>query len=205
MAKQQAFYFDASACIGCKSCEIACKDKNNLPVGVRLRRVVEQGGGHWEMIDGFAQPVGIYTYFVSSACMHCEDPACVNVCPTGAMYKRDEDGLVLINHDKCIGCNNCALACPYGAPQYNPSAGQMAKCDFCASLNGETPACVATCPQRALNFGDLDELREQYGDECELAPLPSGDLTHPSFVMTPHRYSKKTGTDTDFNRHHLEV
>lgn len=205
MTKQLAFYHDASACVGCKSCELACKDKHNLPVGVRLRRVSEYGGGSWNIVDGYAVPGGVYTYFVSTSCMHCENPQCVKVCPTGAMHKREEDGVVLINHEVCIGCGSCSLSCPYGAPQYNPTAGAMVKCDFCTDLVDEIPACVATCPQRALDFGELDELREEHGDVDALEPLPSGSLTNPSFVETPHRYSKESGTGIGINRNRLEI
>lgn len=207
MSKQMAFYFDASACIGCKTCELACKDKNDLPIGVRLRRVFEYGGGSWMERDGVLVPNQVFSYFVSSACMHCEDPACVKACPTGAMHKREEDGIVLIDSNKCIGCRYCEWACPYGAPQFNESTGIMAKCNFCEDLqaNGEKPACVASCPQRSLDYGELDELRAKYGDLDAIEPLPDSSLTKPALVVTPHRYSQKSGTGTGRIRNQSEI
>lgn len=207
MAKQMAFYFDASACIGCKTCELACKDKNDLPIGVRFRRVFEYGGGSWGQQDGFFVPNRVFTYFVSSSCMHCENPACVNVCPSGAMYKREDDGLVLVDSDKCLGCRYCEWACPYGAPQFHEEKGCMTKCDGCADLlaKGEKPACVASCLQRSLDFGDLEELRAKYGDLDAIEPLPDSSLTGPAFVVTPHRYSEVSGKGTGRIRNTSEV
>jgi len=185
--KQMAWYFDASSCIGCKTCEMACKDTHDLPVGVRLRMVREYGGGHWVVQDGFELPVGIFTYYVSTSCMHCEEPPCVDVCPAAAMVKREEDGIVFVEAEKCIGCGYCQWACPYGAPQLNPTTGVMQKCDMCKDLQdaGEPPACVGNCPMRCLDYGELEELRAKYGDVDSIMPLPSGEITRPAFVVTP--------------------
>jgi anaerobic dimethyl sulfoxide reductase subunit B len=200
MSKRLAFYFDSSSCTGCKACELACKDKNDLPIGVRFRRVWNYGGGDWVPDDaqpGILVPNNVFTYSVSVACMHCENAACTQVCPTGAMTKR-ADGIVYVDANRCIGCRYCEWTCPYGAPQYNPSKGVMQKCDMCKDLvdAGETPACVAICPMRALDFGEYDELVAKYGPGVTVAPLPSADLTQPSFVLTPHpsaRLSKDGG------------
>jgi anaerobic dimethyl sulfoxide reductase subunit B (iron-sulfur subunit) len=191
MTKQMAFYFNASICSGCKACMTSCKDKNSLPVGVNWRRVTEYGGGTWvpdPLNPGVMVPNNVFAYAISTACMHCQNPLCVEVCPTQAMYKR-ADGIVLIDAQKCVGCRYCQWACPYGAPSFNDTAGVMTKCNFCADLQdqGLNPACVDACVMRALEFGELDELRAKYGDHNEMAPLPSADITNPSFVMTLHR------------------
>ena len=200
MAKQYAFHFDASACNGCKACSIACKSKNELPVGITWRRVYEYGGGGWVAdIDNPSQlvPGNIYAYAVSVACNHCQNPRCVEVCPASAMTKRD-DGIVLIDADKCIGCRYCEWACPYGAPQFDERVGQMTKCNMCQDLiaQGEKPYCVEACVMRALDFGELDELRAKYGTENAIEPLPEAKYTDPSFVITPHRHSQPSGQGT---------
>jgi anaerobic dimethyl sulfoxide reductase subunit B (iron-sulfur subunit) len=185
--KQYAFYFDSSACSGCKACQAACKDKHNLPVGILWRRVYEVTGGGWTR-RGDAWVSTVFAYNVSLACNHCERPICVEVCPAGAIAKR-ADGIVLIDEAKCIGCRYCSWACPYGAPQYDEQAGHMTKCTFCAdNLDaGLPPACVAACPLRALDFGDRVELEARYGNTNAVYPLPEAELTEPAWVLTPHQ------------------
>jgi anaerobic dimethyl sulfoxide reductase subunit B (iron-sulfur subunit) len=204
MAKQLGFYVDIEKCTGCKACQIACKDKNNLPVGVRWRRVFQYEGGEWVNQSGTMIPSDVYAYSVSSACMHCENALCVEVCPAGAMTKR-EDGIVEINPDKCIGCRYCSWACPYGAPQFNESLGVMTKCNMCADLvdQGQRPACVEACPYRAMDFGPLDELRAQHSNFSAPAPLPDPSITNPSVVYNPNRATKFSG-DTSGHLMNLE-
>jgi anaerobic dimethyl sulfoxide reductase subunit B (iron-sulfur subunit) len=191
MAKQLGFYVNLADCTGCKACEIACKDRKELPLGVRWRRVYEYGGGEWVQEDGMLVPHGLFHYFVSTACMHCEKPICMEVCPASAISKRD-DGIVVINPEQCIGCRYCSWACPYGAPQFNEEAGVMTKCDFCVELQakGEDPACVAACPYRALEYGDVEELKAKHGDFNDPAPMPDPSLTHPAIVYTPHKNTR---------------
>ena len=201
MAKQLGFYFDSSACNGCKACMVACKSKNNLPVDINLRRVYEYGGGGWVPDPNdrsFLVPNNIFAYAVSVACMHCEDPLCVESCPAGGLIKREEDGLVVIDEENCIGCRYCEWACPYGAPQFVEERGVMTKCDGCVDLveRGETPDCVAACVMRALEFGDIEELRSKHGDIAAIEPLPPADITKPSLVITPHRHAQFSGEGT---------
>lgn len=197
MAKQYGFYFDASACVNCKACQVACQDKNNLPAEMRWRRVLQYGGGGWVPKGNVLVPNNIFSYSISFSCMHCEKPACVQVCPTGAMSKR-ADGIVLINQDQCIGCRYCQWACPYGAPQFSETKGVMTKCTFCEDLlaKGENPACVDACVMRAIDFGELTELRAKYGNSNAIEPLPSASLTSPSFVLTPHKNAQASGKGT---------
>ena len=185
---QYGFYFDASKCTGCKTCMVACKDKNNLPVGMNFRRVTEFSGGNWRQDRATgAWHQDAFAYYLSISCNECSDPACVKVCPTKAHFKRAEDGLVLIDPKKCIGCGACLAACPYGAPQLDREARKMRKCDTCLDRRekGLNPVCVDACPQRALDFGPIDELRKKYGDRATIAPLPDADLTKPSLVIRP--------------------
>ena len=138
-------------CIGCHTCANACKMQNNVPDGMLWNRVITEG---CDAIDG---AVGEYPNltrtYVPLACQHCENPACLKVCPTGATYK-DEQGRVEIDYDRCIGCRMCVMSCPYGHPKYFPEKGVSGKCDGCYGIraNGSQPACVAGCPNRALDF-----------------------------------------------------
>lgn len=190
--ERYGFYIDTSACTGCKACQIACKDKNSLPVGLLYRKVVEVQGGEW-LPRGEAWLTSALTYFISSACNHCEQPICVEVCPTKAMVQR-EDGIVIIDADRCMGCRYCEMACPYRAPQFDPRRGVMTKCDLCIDLldAGKSPACVSACQMRVLHFGELDELRIQFGEVDDIYPLPDPDLTQPALVMTPHPEAVRT-------------
>ena len=191
MSKQLAFYVDLSKCTGCKACQVACKDKNDLPSGVIWRRVFEYTGGSWLTNAGMSVPNNVFSYYVSVACMHCQQPPCVDVCPAAAITKR-ADGVVLINQDQCVGCRYCQWACPYGAPQFNEAKGVMSKCTFCEDLlaQGQRPACVDGCPYRAMDFGPLDELQAKYGKLADPAPLPAASMTGPSVVYGPHKQTQ---------------
>lgn len=190
--KQYAFFFDANACSGCKACEMACRDKHDLGKGIQWRRIYEIAGGSWEM-ENNAMRHNLIAYNLSMACNHCADPACVHACPTKAMQKR-EDGIVFIDPDLCIGCKYCSWACPYDAPQYNYTDGLMTKCDFCMDYidEGKPPSCVAACPMRVLDFGEMEELSRKY-PEKHIYPLPDEKLTRPAFVVKNHKSAKNTG------------
>ncbi|MEH7352260.1 DMSO/selenate family reductase complex B subunit [Neobacillus drentensis] len=188
---QLGFFINNEYCNGCKACVIACKDKNDLEVGVNFRRVYENSEGDYvERDEAFIQ--NIQTFFTSISCNHCENPACVKGCPTGAMHKREEDGVVLVDQNKCVGCKYCIWNCPYGGPQYNEKIGKMTKCDFCIDLidKGENPACVGACPMRALDYGPIDELRKKYGNVRDIKGLPSSSITEPNIVINANKYAK---------------
>jgi anaerobic dimethyl sulfoxide reductase subunit B (iron-sulfur subunit) len=189
------FHLDTSACTGCKACQVACKDKNDLPVGTNWRRVFEYGGGEWRAEGGHLVPVGVFAYHVSLSCMHCEDPACLPACPSGAIRKRP-DGIVLADGERCLGCHYCEWACPYGAPQFGRHGASMSKCDFCADQLdlGGNPVCVDACPTRALHWGELERLRLAHGGLQALEPLPGPGQTRPSVVITPHRHARAAGS-----------
>ncbi|MDR2715171.1 MAG: 4Fe-4S dicluster domain-containing protein [Coriobacteriaceae bacterium] len=192
MSKQMAFYVDTSVCVGCKTCEIACKDEKNLSVGPRPRYVRALMGGSWKADEKnptvLRQDIPVFSYHVSISCNHCANPFCVAVCPAGSMQKDEETGIVSNDHETCIGCESCYAACPYKAPQLVVEDNLVYKCDFCRELldMGMAPACVETCPMRALSYGDYDELVKKYGDIRDIEPLPDSSQTLPSLVLKPH-------------------
>ena len=169
MAEQFGFLVDTINCVGCKACEVACKNRNELDSpGPRLRKVTSTESGTFP---------DVRVVHLSTSCMHCENPACERVCPTGATYK-DDKGRVEIDYDKCIGCRMCMAACPYSARTFNwnepvratgasygdarvPERGRgvMEKCTLCKERTdeGDEPMCVRCCPADARIFGDLDD------------------------------------------------
>ena len=168
---------DTSRCVACHACEVACKSANNVPVGVFWNRVLTDGGSGVETLAG-EYPNGTISVMTIS-CQHCENPACVKVCPVGATYKDPETGVVRQDYDKCIGCRMCMAACPYtGVRSFNWDEPKYAldfatgdaevplhqkhtveKCPFCYQrvTQGQTPACMVLCPGRARHWGDLDD------------------------------------------------
>lgn len=181
-----AFTFDASACTGCKACQIACKDKNNLPAGVLWRRVYEVSGGAWQR-QGQAWTTDVFAYNLSIACNHCVHPICAGVCPTKA-YEQRPDGLVILDTTKCVGCQYCSWACPYGAPQYDPIIRHMTKCNFCMDNleAGQMPACVAACPLRVLEYGQQADFLEKTGKRVQVYPMLDVERREPNIFIQPH-------------------
>ena len=177
---QKGFYYNTDICTGCKTCQIACKDVNDLEEGILFREV------HELELGKFPNPKA---YNISMACNHCEEPLCVANCPAKAMYKRPWDGIVMHDADKCIGCRNCIWACPYGAPKFIEENGIAGKCTLCVGLiqEGEKPACEAACPMRCIETGDIEELRKKYGNNADTKLVPNSNITKPSIVITPHR------------------
>jgi len=170
-AKKLGLVIDLDTCVGCHACAVNCKEWNASghsapltdsnayqadPHGVWFNRVHTYEAG-----DGDASR----TVHFPRSCLHCETPACVTVCPTGASYKRAEDGIVLVNAEACIGCQLCAWACPYGAREFDADDGVMKKCTLCVDRiyndnlpeAERVPACVSTCPASARHFGDLGD------------------------------------------------
>ncbi|MBM4765283.1 4Fe-4S dicluster domain-containing protein [Bacillus sp. B15-48] len=176
---QKGFYFDVSSCIGCRTCEIACNDKNDLTAGVTFRQVSTYETGIYPNLN-------IYHY--SASCNHCSEAKCIEGCPTGAMHRGD-DGTVQHDASKCFGCKYCTWNCPYSVPKYNEDEKKIGKCNSCIDLRdvGENPACVDACVMRCLKFGDLDELEKEYDGDLvsEIPILPSASVTTPSLLIKP--------------------
>jgi len=169
--KKLGLVIDLDTCVGCHACAVNCKEWNSgghsaplpdrEPFGQDAHGVWFNRVHTFECGDGEASR----TVHFPRSCLHCEEPACVEVCPTGASYKRAEDGIVLVNEDICIGCKLCSWACPYGAREYDDDAGVMKKCTLCIDRiynenlpeADRVPACVSTCPASARHFGDLGD------------------------------------------------
>ena len=163
---------DLDICVGCHACAVNCKEWNTGGLMAPLTDLNPYGkdpDGVWfNRIHAFEVKTesgeSITAYFPKS-CLHCEDAACVTVCPTGASYKRVADGIVLVDEQRCIGCKLCSWACPYGAREFDSDAGVMKKCTLCIDrIYNENleeidrvPACVSTCPAGARNFGNLGD------------------------------------------------
>ncbi len=191
---QYGFHFDATRCTGCKTCEAACRDYHHLKSGFTYRHVYELEGGGWAKADDGSWTTDGYTYYTSFSCQHCDDPACVRVCPTGAMSKGD-NGLVAVDTHRCIGCGYCAMACPYDNPKVDREAGHSTKCDGCADrvAEGKDPICVAACSMRALEFKPVDDLPAD-GVRADIAPLPDPALTKPNLYVKPCHTSQPFGS-----------
>lgn len=144
-----AMLVDLRKCVGCQACTVACQQQWGLEPEQRFTKV--------EAIE-YGEFPNVSRKFVTTQCMHCDQPPCQEVCPTGATYKR-ADGIVVVDEDKCVGCQYCLTACPYGARSYNQEKGIVQKCSFCAArlATGKEPACVNTCLGQARIFGDLDD------------------------------------------------
>lgn len=148
MRTQKAFYYNQSRCIGCRACQTACMVFNKLDVGMNWRKVQD----FETQVNG--REVDLH---LSTACNHCEQPACVKACPAAALTKRAKDGLVVQDPEKCIGCGKCVEACPYKVPQMNARTNKAEKCNGCAPLvdQGKAPECVRGCPVQVLKWDDM--------------------------------------------------
>ena len=220
-ARQLGLVIDLDICVGCHACAVNCKEWNTgghmapltdlaaygaRPNGVWFNRIhsyeveaerSESGG------CGGNHGVGGRTVHFPKSCLHCAKPDCVTVCPTGASYKRAEDGIVLVNEDICIGCKLCSWACPYGAREFDEDVGVMKKCTLCIDRiyndnlpeADRVPACVATCPTSARHFGDLGDpqsdvsklvaARAGYDLMPELGYQPTNNICRRGRAATP--------------------
>ena len=188
-----AILTDLNKCVGCLACSISCKVVNNVPIGNYWNKVLRVGpnprqeGGQWP---------DVYTYFLTVQCQHCENPACVQVCPTEASHVLP-DGTVQIDKSKCIGCQFCAMACPYNVRYLNEEERVVEKCTLCEQkvAQGELPQCVAQCGGRARFFGDLEKGIESF--EAPGAPL-AGDKSYDAQVNARIKLGEVTGEGCDY-------
>ena len=199
--KRWGMVIDLKRCIGCNSCTLACKVENGTPPGIFYRRVLEKTTGKYPSVRRTYLPV---------QCMHCEDPPCVGACPSG-VFKKREDGIVLVDSSKCYGARACRIACPYNAISFleeiktyypdgitrtesmwyeNHMEGTAEKCNFCAERldQGLMPACVLACPAEVMKFGDLNDPRS---DVSQLIKARDGFQLQPELGTNPSVYYVK--------------
>jgi len=200
---RKGFFTDTSVCIGCKACEVACKEWNSVPddgyvlTGMSYDNTQQLDASTWRHVafvekpltttdlglpgmgppgsDGYESGVpaddpgddpgddaGMRWLMSSDVCKHCTHAACLDVCPTGSLF-RTEFGTVVVQPDICNGCGYCVPACPYGVIDIRPEDGRAFKCTLCYDRlkEGQTPACAQACPTESIQFGDVDELRER--------------------------------------------
>lgn len=198
--------YDATLCIGCKACMVGCKEANGMPVEssdewplwdapvdasgktLNVIKLYKQGTAAIKdrEIDGFS--------FVKRHCMHCVDPGCISVCPTSAMRKDPDTGVVTHHPEACIGCRYCVYACPYNVPKwdFDDAFGRIQKCQFCNHrlAKGQLPGCVEYCPTGASLFGTREALLEEA--KHRIAMAPGDEYAYPRDTLdSPDRYVAK--------------
>ena len=194
-----AMLVDLRKCIGCQACTVACKFENNVPEGVFRTLVVDT-----ELAPYPATKRG----FLPRLCNHCERPSCIEVCPAGATWQR-QDGIVVMDYDRCVGCGSCVGACPYDARFMNPVTRTADKCNFCAQRvdQGLLPACVETCVGGARQFGDMADpdspparalrevpvqvLKPQTGNQPSVVYIGLSDALQNNVPGTPDLWSQQ--------------
>lgn len=195
-----AIITDLNRCVGCLACTVACKAINGVPIGnfwIKTLRVgphpTESGSGHFPDVE---------MYFLPVQCQHCENPECVRVCPTGASYVR-EDGTVQIDKTKCIGCQFCAMSCPYGVRYLNEEERVVEKCTLCEQkiAQGELPQCVSQCAARARFFGDLDQGVDNF--EGPAAPSDPAAVSYDDMLSTRVKLKDYVEAYKPTDIHHL--
>ncbi len=181
---QIGFYFDQTRCTGCSACSVACKDWNDISAGPEnWMRVLYTEKGK------FPKP---FVSYMVALCWHCLDPVCLLSCPSDAITKREEDGIVVVDTDKCLGnkaCDiKCQKACPYDAPQFGPEEGsKMRKCNYCLDRfeQGKLPNCIEACPVRAMDAGPLENLEKKYGSTRDAEGFKYSKKTKPAVIIKP--------------------
>ena len=194
-----AIVTDLNRCVGCLGCTVACKVVNGVPIGNFWNKVLRIGPFANE--EGATFP-NVYTYFLPVGCQHCADPECVKVCPTEASHIA-EDGTVQIDKSKCIGCQFCAMACPYGVRYLNEEERVVEKCTLCEqkTSQGELPQCVAQCGGRARYFGDLDKGWDSFVGAGKVNH--TGDASYESVSTEFCKLTDIVRPFTDSDVHHL--
>ena len=207
--QRMGFFTDTSICIGCKACEVACKEWNDVPddgynlLGLSYDNTGMLGASTWRHVAFIEQakpigeqqagldalPVGgsaqndrsdLRWLMASDVCKHCTHAGCLDVCPTGSLF-RTEFGTVVVQEDICNGCGYCVPACPFGVIDRRETDGRAWKCTLCYDRigDGQTPACAQACPTQSIQFGPLDELRERAAgrvDQLVAAGVPEARL-----------------------------
>ena len=199
----KGFFTDTTVCIGCKACEVACKQWNQLPddglffSGMSYDNTLELGASTWrhvrfverdEPLSGQTTGIGDFSFLMmSDVCKHCQRAGCLEVCPTGAIVRTEFD-TVYVQPDICNGCGYCVVACPFGVIDRRDDDGRAWKCTLCYDRlkDGMTPACAKACPTESIVFGDLDELHERA--EARVASL------HERGVSEAYLYGKDAGS-----------
>jgi formate dehydrogenase iron-sulfur subunit len=174
----KGFFTDTTVCIGCKACEVACKEWNDLPedglffTGMSLDNTVSLGASTWRHVEFIERPVplggqssglGDFSWLMmSDVCKHCRSAACLEACPTGSIVRTEFDS-VYVQPDICNGCGMCVSACPFGVIDRREDDGRAWKCTLCydRQKDGMTPACAQACPTESIVFGDIDDLKER--------------------------------------------
>lgn len=186
---QMGFYFDQTRCTGCYTCAVACKDWHDLdagPVNWMRVRAIEKG-----------KFPNVFVAYLVSPCYQCAEPPCVLACPAAAIVKRESDGIVVVDREKCLGATECRTlclnACPWDAPQFGSEENaRMQKCDLCLERleKGQQTICVEACPMYALDVGPLDELKAKYGDGVEAEGFSYSERFKPALVSRARRQDR---------------
>ena len=172
------FYIDSNKCYGCQTCQVACKCEKSTAPGVNMR-----------LVRRFAEEEPRSLSTLSMACNHCSNPVCVSRCPVGA-YSKEPSGIVLQNHDLCIGCRQCIEVCPYNCPQFDPVARKTSKCSYCIErfTQGLPLRCVESCPGDCLDSGTMEQLSAKYEGVQEIPGVtPPASITSPNIIINPAR------------------